>query len=455
MPDPTVATSPPRTALAALRRPRFLLGGWPWRSLAYLLTTPAVAGAAAVPLGLIGLPWLAALGRLGSGQFRLVPTLVLAVLGLVLATAAGPLVALPLAHVERQRLRLVDDRPVDSGHRRPPVPGLRGWLRTRYAEQATWRELGYAILLVTAAPLVYGTVAALLVVVAGLVGGPVVVAMTSGPVTIGVAQVDNVGQAMPYAIAGAVLLPAVPYLLVGLAGAHGAVARVMLGAGADQRLREELVEVTRSRARLVDAFEAERRRIERDLHDGAQQRLVALTLQLGLARLDVPSDSPAAARIAEAHEQARQLMVELRELIHGIRPQTLTDLGLAAALGELAERSALPVTLMVDLPATRPPRAVEETAYFVAAELLTNAAKHSGAGRVDLAARRSGRTLHLEVRDDGRGGADPACGSGLTGLADRLAVLGGRMFLSSPAGGPTVVRVELPWEPDAGSGAGR
>lgn len=455
MPDPIVATSPPRTALAALRRPRFLLGGWPWRSLAYLLTTPLVAGVAAVPLGLIGLPWLVVLARLGAGQFRLVPTLVLAVLGLVLAAVAGPLVALPLAHVERQRLRLVDDRPVDSGHRRPPVPGLCGWLRTRYAEQASWRELGYAILLVTAVPLVYGTVAALLTVIAGLVGGPIVVAMTTGPVTIGVAQVDRVGQALPYAIVGVVLLPAVPYLLVGLAGAHGAVARALLGTGVDQRLRDELVEVTRSRARLVDAFEAERRRIERDLHDGAQQRLVALTLQLGLARLDVPSDSPAAARIAEAHEQARQLMVELRELIHGIRPQTLTDLGLAAALGELAERSTVPVTLTVDLPAIRPPRAVEETAYFVAAELLTNAAKHSGAGRVDLVARRSRQRLYLEVRDDGQGGADPARGSGLTGLADRLAVLGGRMFLSSPAGGPTVVRVELPWEPDTDQGAGR
>lgn len=295
----------------------------------------------------------------------------------------------------------------------------------------------------------YGAVASLLAVLAGLLTGPVVAAMTTGPITIGVAEVDGVGQALPYAIVGAVLLPAVPYLLAGLAGGHGALARALLGGSPDQRLRAELVEVARSWARLFDAFDAERRRIERDLHDGAQQRLVGLTLQLGLARLDVPPDSPAARAIAQAHEQARQLMVELRELIHGIRPQALTELGLAAALGELAERSAVPVTLDVDLPPSRPPRAVEETAYFVAAELLTNAAKHGGAGRVEVVARRSGPMLTLEVRDDGRGGADPARGTGLTGLADRLAVLGGRMLLASPAGGPAVVQMELPWDPPA------
>jgi signal transduction histidine kinase len=193
----------------------------------------------------------------------------------------------------------------------------------------------------------------------------------------------------------------------------------------------------------VDAFEAERLRIERDLHDGAQQRLVSLTLQLGLARLDVPPDSPAAVTVATAHEQAKQLMVELRELIHGIRPQVLTDRGLPAALRELADQSSIPVTVDGDLPA-RLPSTVEGTAYFVVAEALTNVAKHSRATGAGVTVRQRTGVLTVEIRDNGHGGADLRRGTGLTGLADRLAVIDGRMWLSSPAGGPTLLRVELP-----------
>jgi signal transduction histidine kinase len=227
-----------------------------------------------------------------------------------------------------------------------------------------------------------------------------------------------------------------------LAGGHAAVARTLLAAS-DERLRAELVEVSRSHARLVDAFEAERRRIERDLHDGAQQRLVSLTLQLGMARLALPPGSRAADDVAAAHEQAKQLMAELRELIHGIQPQILTDLGLPAALGELVDQSAVPVSVDVDLP-SRLPSQIESTAYFVAAEALTNVAKHSGASNANVTARQHDSVLTVEISDNGRGGADPRGGTGLTGLADRVAVTGGRMLLLSPSGGPTVLRVEPP-----------
>ena len=172
--------------------------------------------------------------------------------------------------------------------------------------------------------------------------------------------------------------------------------------------------MSRSRARLAGAFEAERRRIERDLHDGAQQRLVSLTLQLGLARHDLPPASPAGQTVAAAHEQAKTLMAELRELIHGIQPQILTDLGLAAALGDLADQSPIPVAVDVRLPG-RPPSAVENTVYFVAAEALVNVAKHSGASRARVAVDRRGGTLTVEISDNGRGGADPGRGTGLTG----------------------------------------
>jgi signal transduction histidine kinase len=196
----------------------------------------------------------------------------------------------------------------------------------------------------------------------------------------------------------------------------------------------------------VDAFEAERRRIERDLHDGAQHRLTSLTLQLGMARLDVPTDSPAAGPLAQAHDEAKELMVVLRELIHGIRPQALADLGLPAALRELTARSPLPVTVTVAEGLRRPAAHLESTAYFAASEGLANVVKHAGATRADLLLAQAGDMLVLEVRDDGHGGADPAYGTGLTGLADRVAAVGGRLLLASPAGGPTLVRVELPWQ---------
>ena len=268
----------------------------------------------------------------------------------------------------------------------------------------------------------------------------------SAPVALGFGHVATVAQALPYLLAGLVLLPAAGYLVTLAAGADAALARALLLAGPGEQLRAELTEVTRSRARLADAFESERRRIERDLHDGAQQKLVSLTMQLGLAQLDLPPGTPAAGAVTAAHQQARQLMAELRELIHGIQPQVLTDLGLPAALGELADSSPVPVTVDAPLPGRLPGR-VENTAYFVAAEALTNIAKHSGATTAAVSARRDDNVLAIEITDDGHGGADPARGTGLTGLADRVAVAGGRMLLSSPPGGPTLLRAELPCDP--------
>jgi signal transduction histidine kinase len=442
----SMRTGNPRTALEALAWRRLLLSSWPWRAASYVLTTPLLALAAALPLAVLSLPWLVLLARLGAGTYQLGMLVLLVLLGAVLIAALGPMVAVPLAQLERRRLRTVDSRPIASGHRQPPAPGLWPWLRTRYSEAATWRETGYACLLATVAPVL--SIAAVLVapLIGSYIASPFLVLAQrpgGGPVALAFGQVATPRQAVPYAIIGVMLLPAVPYLLTLLAGAHGTVARALLQGGSGEQLRAELVEVSRSRARLADAFEAERRRIERDLHDGAQQRLVSLTLQLGLARLDMPPDSPAARTVASAHEQAKQLMAELRELIHGIHPQVLADLGLPAALGELADQSPIPVTVNSSL-AERLPGQIEATAYFVVAEALTNIAKHSGATRASVTARQHDGVLTLEISDNGHGGADPAHGTGLTGLADRAAVIDGRMLLSSPAGGPTLLRVELP-----------
>jgi signal transduction histidine kinase len=194
----------------------------------------------------------------------------------------------------------------------------------------------------------------------------------------------------------------------------------------------------------VDASIDERRRIERDLHDGAQQRLVALAMDLGMARERMESD-PASARqlVGEAHEEAKRALAEIRDLVRGIHPAVLTDRGLDAAVSALAGRSPIPVTVTADLPG-RLPEAIESTAYFVVAEGLANVAKHSGAGRAAVILRRRGDRLAVEVSDDGRGGADPARGSGLRGLGDRVAAVDGDLVLERTADGLTVLRAELP-----------
>jgi signal transduction histidine kinase len=253
-----------------------------------------------------------------------------------------------------------------------------------------------------------------------------------------ISVMDSLSGVAGRAGGGLLLVPVLLYLAALFGGAHAALARMLLR----PEPADDLVEVARSRTRLVHAFDAERLRIERDLHDIAQQRLVALTMQIGMARLDLPPSSPAAAAMASAHGQAMTLMAELRDLIRGISPRALRELGLRAAVEELAAASGLDVR--VDVTSTRLPAEVESAAYAAISEGLANAAKHAAATDVTVTARRAADRLVVEVRDGGDGGADPARGTGLTGLADRAAAAGGRLLMSSPAGGPTVLRVELP-----------
>jgi PAS domain S-box-containing protein len=203
-------------------------------------------------------------------------------------------------------------------------------------------------------------------------------------------------------------------------------------------------ELKASRARIVEAADAARHRLERDLHDGAQQRLVELALDLRLARARLDADPEQARELLDAAlEDLAAATGELRELARGIHPAALTEGGLRPALEALAARSSVAVRL-VAVPPARFSAAVEATAYFSVAEALTNAARHGGAGHVEVEAAQAGDRLRVEVRDDGRGGADPAAGSGLRGLADRAAALDGRLDVISPPGGGTVVRAELP-----------
>ncbi|NUO55703.1 MAG: sensor histidine kinase [Hamadaea sp.] len=401
-----------RTALSAAASPpwRLARSAWPWRSLAYLLTGLVPA---ALPLALLA----------GLELLHPEPTVLagLLLVALLIVAAAGPV----LAGFERWRLRLVDARPLPA---RPPI---------RLGEPGLWRETGYAVLGACVAWCLDLAVIGLSLFLPLL--------LMSAPL-----QPTDPGAELPAApatrtalfVAGLILLPLTAYPITAWAGARAAIARAVL-APADAALADELVEVMRSRVRLVDGFDSERRRIERDLHDGAQQRLVALSMTLGLTRLQVADDHPAAALLDQAREQTAQAQAELRELIRGVHPQILSDRGLAAALRDVAGRSPIPVDLRLRLD-ERLPAPVEITAYFAVSEALANLARHSGASAGSVSASVQGDTLVVEVSDDGTGGADPARGTGLTGLADRAATVGGRLLLASPAGGPTLLRVELP-----------
>lgn len=220
--------------------------------------------------------------------------------------------------------------------------------------------------------------------------------------------------------------------------------RSHLGAGHTAELTERVETLTVSRDALAQAAEAERARIERDLHDGAQQRLVSLTMNLGIARARMERDPQAATEhVAAAHEDAKAALTELRDLARGIHPVILADRGLDAALSAIAARCPVPVRVGVWVE-PRPPATIEAVAYFVVAEALTNVARHSGAQHAWISVTREGDTLTVEVGDDGKGGADAANGSGLAGLRSRVAGAEGTFSVSSPEGGPTVVRAELP-----------
>jgi signal transduction histidine kinase len=210
-------------------------------------------------------------------------------------------------------------------------------------------------------------------------------------------------------------------------------------------VRSQLEAVQASRARIVEAQDDERRRIERDLHDGAQQRLVSLQLSLQMLRRDLgPDADPAAvAELEAASAEAAAAIADIRELARGVHPAILTEAGLGPALGSLADRAPLPVVVADELD-RRLPGSVEATAYFVAAEALTNAIKHAGATRIDVRTWLADDFLHLDVRDDGRGGADAEHGTGLTGVRDRVAAMGGSVTVESAAGQGTRLQVVLP-----------
>jgi signal transduction histidine kinase len=360
---------------------------------------------------------------------------VLAVLTLVLAVVPAALRrGIPwLTRVQRSRFEAF------LGVRIPPVP-VAPSLRTN----SLWRQIGYHLL----SPLVsvVGAVTVAVAWAAGFVGVTAFLPpMIQPPPLVFLIDLRSPVVVALYMLLGVALLLLAPVLARAMAMLDLSIARTLLGPSR-QELGQRIETLTESRAGVIDAADAERRRIERDLHDGAQQRLVSLAMNLGLARATL-SDLPDPAReaIERAHEESKQALKELRDLVRGLHPAVLNDQGLDAALSGVAARAPIPVRLRVDIERRTTPT-IEAVAFFIVSEALTNIAKHAAATKAEVTVRRKGDRLHILVHDDGCGGATLGGGTGLRGLGQRIDSVDGTLRLRSPLGGPTTIEVDLPCE---------
>jgi signal transduction histidine kinase len=352
-----------------------------------------------------------------------------------------------VARVERRRARLADPRPLLPHPYRPYGTGIRDLVLAVFVDINRWRDVVYVFV---AFPL---TVLEFVVIVVLWSGSLALLSLPLLFVTAGLPAGFGAGGAVsPAAIAlvgglvGLVLLPVAATVSQGLMTLHRAVISGLLCESERRALERRVETLEDSRKAVIDVGATELRRIERDLHDGAQQRLVMLTIDLGMAVEKIDTD-PAAARalVVEAQDQARLALAELRDLVRGIAPAILLDRGLVPALSALAARAPVPTTVASTLPeGIRLSDAVERAAYFVVAESLANVAKHAAATRCEVRCRAEERGLVVETWDDGAGSAWVVPGGGLAGLAGRVEALDGSLTVESPTGGPTIVRAEFP-----------
>jgi signal transduction histidine kinase len=402
----------------------------PWSPHAW---SQAIFLAGGIPVQVIGALILFALIRWTEkmdprGGARL---FLLWLVGVVLIFLLSPV----LTRVHRHRLR------VTAGVEIPPQPKRRDlftWqgLTAVIRSQAVWRQICYHLF---AAPVLAVAAA----VAAGL--WPASVVCTVGFAVAWAAHPHGIHHSRDISLmlVAAAGLIAAPWITSGVRALDIRAARGLLGPSRADELEHRVEQLTETRAGVVDAADAERRRLERDLHDGTQQRLVSLAINLGMARAQASTADEAKQAIAEAHEEAKAALAELRDLIRGLHPAVLEDRGLDAALSGIIARTPLPVRLTVDLPRRAAP-VIEAVAYFVVSEGLANIVKHSQATEAAVFVQRAGDRLHVIVTDDGVGGADPARGTGLAGLARRAASVDGTFEIDSPPGGPTLLTVDLP-----------
>ena len=403
-----------------------------WRATANALAGLLAGAAGVLVLGGLAALWLGAVVSLAEWPVGGWTNAALYIAAVLVIPALTPWVAQGLAALQRSRLRATLGTKIPAPARtagRAPWP-VGPWLAAR-----TWRQLGFH----------------LLAVLTGVAGGLLVAACWLAPVAaVGYLAVHRGMLAIGLlACAGSVaLLLAAPWTARQVTRADEFLARRLLGPSRSEELALRVASLARSRADAVAAADAERRRIERDLHDGAQQRLVSLAMNLGMARERFAGEAePVREAIAAAHEEAILALSELREFIRGLHPAVLSDRGLNAALSGLVARAPLPVRLRVDVARPAAP-GVEAVAYFIVSEALTNVVKHAQASSAEVTVTRAGDLLRVVVSDDGTGAAASGAGrgTGLRGLAQRAAAVDGTLHIDSPPGGPTVITAELPCE---------
>jgi len=390
-------------------------------------------------------------GVMGIVSFTVAWTVFVTGLSMVVTLVGIPLlfalayVDRAMSWIERGRMRMLGED-VEAAYRRPAKSGVWPLVKTVGTDPQTWKDLAWH-LFVSIFTFAAGVVAlslwasALWAIVYPFYWSFV---PRSALPELGSHRLDTWNFAIAVLGLGVALAIVTAWICAALSRAQLSLARVLLAPSDRQRLAARVEDLTRTRAAAADVQAAELQRIERDLHDGAQARLVAVTMELGRARERFDEDPEGARELVEsAHREAAAAIVELRELVAGIYPAVLADRGLDAAVSSVASASSVPVTVHVSLDG-RLPAAAEVAAYFVVAEAIANVGKHSNAGHAEIRIDRAGDLVVVEVEDDGDGGADNAKGSGLRGLSDRVAALDGRVLVSSPTGGPTVVRAEIP-----------
>ncbi|MER6073872.1 sensor domain-containing protein [Streptomyces sp. NPDC001817] len=419
---------------AALRAP---FEARSWREFGYVLLS--------LPISIVLFTWTVTMASLGAGL--LVTFLGVPVLAAALAGCRG------FGALERARarglLRLEVAEPEPLRMRKPGAPA---WMGAVLKSGTSWRNLLYALVQFPWAVFSFTVAVTLWPLGWMLLTYPLwfwVFPVYGGQGGLQLygdehhsVYLDNPFEITVTALVGLLFTLATPWIVRALTTVDGLLVRGLLG---PSPLSARVVELESDRGVVVDTAAADLRRIERDLHDGAQARLVNLAMDLGLAKEKLREDPQAAARMVDdAHGEVKTALQELRDLARGIHPAVLTDRGLDAALSSVASRCTVPVRVEVDLPA-RPAPAIEGIAYFTVSELLQNISKHSRARSASVDVWQAEDRLMLQVIDDGVGGADVSRGSGLAGLAGRLDAVDGVLVVDSPAGGPTRVIAELPW----------
>lgn len=402
--------------------------------------------------------------RTWTEALYLMSTLPAAIVALMIWSVGGPLavpltisvVGIPLlilmfwifrqyARLERRRLRIVDDAPLEV-HYDVPEGNLLEKSVGYLSDSQTWKDMGWMVFLsLVGLPLAVLGLSAWLIAFGWTLYPAWGWALPGDATPIGflVGQDMNVLESLLMVPVGLAMIVVATWVCAGITFLLASIQRAALGATGEQVLRARVTEVERTREESLAQQSTEMSRIERDLHDGAQARLVALAMDLGMAEQKLAEDPEAAKKlVAEARDEAQRTLQELRDLVRGIGPQILRDRGLEAALVPLAARSPIDVELSVDLP-ERPAERVESAAYFVASEALANAIKHSRAERININAWQHGGWFYVRVSDNGVGGAN-ADGQGLRGLRTRVEAVDGRLVVESPSGGPTIIDAWLP-----------